>query len=105
LNERLETHMEISIYRVVQELFSNILRHAQAKNVTVQLNRIGNTLAITVEDDGVGFDVQNGMQSAGLGLKSILIRMEELKGSFTIDSSPGKGTISILEMPLNTEEV
>jgi signal transduction histidine kinase len=105
LNERLETHIEISIYRMVQELFSNILGHAQAKNVTVQLNRLENILTITVEDDGVGFNVEDKMQSGGMGLKSVSLRIEKLKGNFTIDSAPGKGTIAILELPLNTEEV
>ncbi len=105
LHERLETFVEISIYRMVQELFSNILKHAQAKNVTVQLNRLENALTITVEDDGVGFNVEDKMKGSGMGLKSVLLRIEKLKGNFTVDSNPGKGTIAILELPLNTEEV
>ena len=105
IHDRLDAHIEISIYRIVQELFSNILRHSQAKSVTIQLNMIAHMLTVTVEDDGIGFDISEHSKYRGLGLKSISLRTEKLNGNFTIDSTPGKGTIAILEIPVNTEEI
>jgi signal transduction histidine kinase len=105
LEERIDTQTEIGIYRVIQELFSNILKHSQAKHVTVQLNKIEGSLQITIEDDGVGFNYQEKIKSPGMGLKNISLRVEQLQGTFHIDSEPGRGSVSIVEIPLKTEEL
>jgi len=96
---RMEPSAEINIYRIVQELFSNSLRHAQAKNITVQINQFEETLNLTVEDDGNGFNMYEKKKS-GIGFQNIEARAEKLHAKFTIDSSPGKGTIAILDVPV-----
>jgi two-component system, NarL family, sensor kinase len=95
---RMEASTEISIYRIVQELFSNSLRHADAKNITVQVNQLEDSLNVTVEDDGTGFNSTE-KKITGIGFQNIQTRVEKLHSKFTIDSSPGKGTIAILDVP------
>jgi len=79
------------LYRIVQEGLTNCARHAQAKNIRVSLKDANGQLAVTVEDDGVGFD-QNGSVAYGLGLLGITERVRELCGKIAIQSEPGKGT-------------
>jgi signal transduction histidine kinase len=79
------------LYRIVQEGLTNCARHAQAKNIRVSLKDANGQLAVTVEDDGVGFD-QHGGVSYGLGLLGITERVRELCGKIAIQSEPGKGT-------------
>ena len=57
MDDRLDQSIETGVYRIVQELFSNILKHAKAQHIVVQLNHVEGSLNITVEDDGVGFNV------------------------------------------------
>lgn len=99
LNARLTPQVEIGVYRMVQEMVTNILKHAKAKNITVQVNRSEEAISITVEDDGVGFVVSK--KSTGLGLKNLKSRAMKLNGTYNVDSQPGRGTISIIEIPLN----
>ncbi|MBX7204004.1 MAG: sensor histidine kinase [Bacteroidia bacterium] len=99
MDERLDQTIELGVYRMVQELFSNILKHAKAHKVTVQLNHIEGSLNVTVEDDGVGFDVEEKRKSGGMGLHNLEKRAAQLNGIYTVDSRPGKGTISIIEIP------
>lgn len=79
------------LYRIVQEGLTNCARHAQAKNIKVSLKDANGQLAVTVEDDGVGFD-QHGGVSYGLGLLGITERVRELCGNIAVKSEPGKGT-------------
>lgn len=103
LTERIDNQTEIGIYRIIQELLSNILKHAQAKNIIVQLNKIDDTLQVTIEDDGVGYNYNEKMKSPGMGLKNILTRVEKLGGKFHVESEAHKGTFSFLEIPIRTE--
>ncbi len=80
-----------SLYRIVQEGLTNCARHAQAKNIRVSLKDAEGQLAVTVEDDGVGFD-QHGGVAYGLGLLGITERVRELCGNIVIHSEPGNGT-------------
>lgn len=79
------------LYRIVQEGLTNCARHAQAKNIRVHLQDENGHLAVTVEDDGIGFD-QHGGVAYGLGLLGMTERVRELCGKIAIQSSPGKGT-------------
>lgn len=101
LEERLESSSEIEIYRMVQEIVNNILKHAKATVITIQINKLDDALNITVEDDGVGFRVDEAMERGGLGLNNISMRAKKLSGTYHIDSQPGKGTISIIEIPIS----
>jgi signal transduction histidine kinase len=87
----LPDHHRTSLYRIVQEGLTNCARHAQAKNIRVSLKDADGQLAVTVEDDGVGFD-QHGGVAYGLGLLGITERARELCGDIRIHSEPGKGT-------------
>ena len=89
------------LYRIVQEGLTNCARHAQAKNIRVSLKDSDGQLAVTVEDDGVGFD-QDGGVSYGLGLLGITERVRELCGKIAILSEPGKGTRLEVMLPRET---
>jgi len=82
----------ITIYRIVQELIGNTLKHAAAKNAIVQITKTNGLLALTVEDDGNGFDTTLLEQSKGIGWTNIQHRVDFLKGKLDIRSAPGKGT-------------
>ena len=89
------------LYRIVQEGLTNCARHAHAKNIRVSLKDANGQLAVTVEDDGVGFD-QHGGVSYGLGLLGITERVRELCGNIAIHSEPGKGTRLEVVLPRET---
>ncbi|QHI36435.1 Oxygen sensor histidine kinase NreB [Kordia antarctica] len=99
LNNRLDNDVEITIYRIIQELISNILKYAKAKNITIQLVSRENQLNISVEDDGVGFDV-NDKKNRGMGLKNVATRVESLDGELHIDSMINKGTSISIDIPI-----
>ncbi len=90
----------VTIYRIVQELLNNTIKHANAKNVLVQLHQSAQEklLAVTVEDDGTGFDTEVLKQSAGMGWLNIRNRVEFLKGRIDLQSAPGKGTSIMIEI-------
>ncbi len=100
--ERLDQQTEIGIYRMIQELISNILKHAKASVITIQLNQMDTTVSVSVEDNGIGFNVAEKIKSGGLGLKNLEARAAKLNGSFYVDSQPGKGTLSVIEIPIQT---
>jgi signal transduction histidine kinase len=87
----------IAIYRIVQELMNNSLKHGAAQKVIVQVTKTGNHLAVTVEDDGKGFDTTILRQSRGIGWTNIQHRVEFLKGKVDVNSIPGKGTSVYIE--------
>lgn len=87
-----------AIYRIVQELVNNVIRHAQASRALVQLIREGDTLSITVEDDGNGFDRNILANSEGMGYLNLRNRVASLNGTIDIQTSPGNGTFVIIEI-------
>lgn len=88
----------VIIYRIVQELLNNTMKHAEAVNAWVQLNYSDTVLTIIVEDDGKGFDPLILQQSKGIGWGNIENRIQFLKGKFDVDSKPGKGTSVNIEI-------
>lgn len=98
LSQPLLQEVEIAVYRIVQEAISNVLRHAQAREVTIQLSLDAQHLNLIIEDDGVGFDPQH--SQPGLGLKNIASRVAHLQGNLHIDSRKGRGTTLIVDLPL-----
>ncbi|HSN60386.1 MAG TPA: histidine kinase, partial [Ferruginibacter sp.] len=85
----------LMIYRCFQELTNNILKHAKASQVNVQLNLHEEEIQLMVEDDGVGFAANN--DCAGIGLKNIESRVAIYNGVFIMDSMPGKGSTAIIK--------
>jgi len=90
----------VNIYRIIQELVNNSVKHAQAKNILVQLHQSEQEklLAVTVEDDGIGFDIEKLKQVKGMGWLNIQNRIEFLKGKIDLQSEPGKGTSIMIEI-------
>lgn len=101
MSGRLEQSVELSIYRIVQELINNVIKHAGAKEAFVQLHRQGNKLSITVEDDGKGF-TQAGKE--GIGLTNIASRVSYLEGTMDIRSDEGKGSSVFIALQLDKNE-
>lgn len=92
LDERMEQDTEITLYRIVQELLNNVIKHAEAKNVLIQLTREKDKFSLTVEDDGKGFDPETANTGNHSGLTNIKSRASLLDGSVDISTSPGQGT-------------
>lgn len=99
-NDILQTE-QIMIFRVIQELLSNAIRHADAGNILLQCSQNGNMFVITVEDDGKGFNPDAPGTKKGTGLSNIRNRVEFLKGKLDIHSVPGEGTIVNIEALVN----
>ena len=97
-NAVIEQTTAIAIYRVVQELINNTMKHAGAKTAIVQVSKTTEGIAITVEDDGKGFDPVILKGGKGIGWSNILGRVEYLKGKLDIRSEPGKGTSVHIEI-------
>lgn len=99
-NKRLSAGAEIVIYRVVQELVNNVLKHAQATELLVQVVQSAEQISITVEDNGRGFDTST--LPAGAGLQNVRSRVAYLNGQLEIKSSPQQGTFVHLDIPIDT---
>jgi two-component system, NarL family, sensor kinase len=90
----------ITVYRIVQELINNTMKHAAAKNAIVQLSKTGDIIAITVEDDGKGFDPVILQGARGIGWNNIQSRISYLRGKSDVQSAPGKGTSVHIEFTI-----
>ncbi|MEO2070413.1 MAG: sensor histidine kinase [Zunongwangia sp.] len=97
--ERLENSVEITIFRIVQELITNVIKHAEASEIIVHLTSFEDHINIMVEDNGKGFDPSIIKDNDGMGLASIIKRVEHLGGNVDIDSHSGSGTTVILNIP------
>ncbi|HVS94839.1 MAG TPA: response regulator [Puia sp.] len=95
----LEAEQKINVYRIIQEQLNNILKHAEASSVCIELNKYREQIRLRVEDDGRGFDPR--MRRFGVGISNIMSRAELYNGKVEIDSSPGKGCR--LEVILNSK--
>jgi signal transduction histidine kinase len=98
LDERLDSTVETILYRVIQEAVSNIIKHAKANHISLQLIRHDRELTVMIEDNGVGFD--RSAEFEGIGLKNITSRVEFLNGHVDFDTTPGQGTTVVIEVPL-----
>lgn len=93
----LTKNAELFIYRIIQELVQNVIKHAEADFTAIQLMQTGNILAITVEDNGKGFDSTTDIQN-GQGLQSIRTRVEHLNGYMSADAAPQLGATIHIEL-------
>ena len=93
---------ELALYRIVQELVNNAMKHAQASLATVELRQLPAGLVLTVMDDGTGFDYArtSADSKGGLGLKSLAARVSLLDAALHVDAAPGGGTHVRVEVPL-----
>ncbi|HYK19405.1 MAG TPA: PAS domain S-box protein, partial [Pyrinomonadaceae bacterium] len=102
LNGRLDSQLESTVYRIVQEALNNVMKHAQAQSVSVILEKRGSRLSVIVEDDGIGFDVEGLMKIPASNRRFGLLGMQErvmlVNGSFNIESTPGLGTTVLVHI-------
>lgn len=101
MDNRLEPQTETVLYRVIQEVINNIIKHARANHVGIQLIRHENEISVMIEDNGVGFDTKKINEFDGIGLKGIFSRIEFLNGTVHFDSVSGRGTTVIIEIPVS----
>lgn len=98
--KKIDETKKVTIYRLVQELISNIRKHANAKTILIQLLTHQNEISLIIEDDGVGFDYEKVIAKGGMGLNSINSRVEFLDGKIDWDSQTDKGTTVIINIPI-----
>ena len=100
LENRLENSLELMIFRIIQELIANTIKHAEATEMTIQITNHDHKINIVVEDNGKGFDVKEILKSSGMGINSIDKRVENLNGNVHIDSKINQGTSVIIDIPI-----
>ena len=98
IKERLPEKIEVTIYRIVQELINNIIKHSKATEVSVQLFNANNTVILIVEDNGVGFAKEKNKK--GIGLLNISSRLDIVNGNVNFEPSPKSGTLVTIKIPL-----
>lgn len=94
----IEQTTAITIYRIVQELLNNSIKHASATHAIIQVSKTDGLLTVTVEDDGKGFDTSVLSLSKGMGWANIQNRVEFLKGKLDVNSQKGKGVSVLIEL-------
>lgn len=97
---KLEQAASVTIYRIIQELLNNVIKHAAATKAVVQVNKEDNKLLITVEDDGKGFDTSLLKEAKGIGWTNIQNRLGYLKATLDVQSGEGKGTSVNIEITI-----
>ncbi len=96
---RLEPFLEVVIFRTLQELMGNVVKHAQANRIKVQLILDDNSIKMSVDDNGRGFTPEAAAESRGLGLNLIQERIGMLDGKVEIDSVIGQGSRITIQVP------
>lgn len=100
LEEKLPKTLSLMIFRIVQELFNNIIKHAKANHVLLQVIVHNKGLNLIIEDDGIGFNLMQAEAQKGLGIKNIESRIRFLEGKIEWDTQPGRGSMVLIHIPL-----
>ena len=98
--ERFPENLEVSLYRISQELINNIIKHSEAKAVSIQLLKTKSHLVLVVEDNGKGFTFDNKDNQNGVGLMNINSRAKAMHGEVNYELSPKQGTVATIRIPL-----
>jgi len=101
-NERLSENTEIMLYRIIQEMLNNTLKHAKASKIVFSIDRKSNEMQINYSDNGIGFNIDEVDTQKSLGLSGIRSRIDFLKGQMTIKSEPNKGTEYQFTFPISS---
>lgn len=99
LQERLDQNIETVLYRVIQETVNNVIKHAKANSLDIQLTKDDGGINVMIEDNGVGFDINQLEKFDGIGLKNIQTRVGYLKGTVEFSSAIGQGTLVAIYIP------
>ena len=102
LDSRYDELIEVNLFRIAQELLNNIQKHASCNKVFVSLIDHGKSLNLTVEDDGIGFNVEGA--SSGIGLSNVISRVSSMNGQIDIESAENSGTLVNIDVPKNAHE-
>lgn len=98
--DALHEEIQIEIFKIIQELLTNTIKHAKASKIDLQLNLVENILNILFEDNGIGFNLEN--YKPGIGILNLENRIIELNGTFIMDSKVKRGTIANIEIPISS---
>jgi signal transduction histidine kinase len=98
-SQRFEPDYELSVYRMVQEVLSNMLKHAAASRIGIDIHSDENALMISIRDNGKGFQLQQIKASKGIGWANLQARTDLLGGTMEVQSAPGEGTSVFFELP------
>lgn len=97
----LSPEKEVNLYRIVQEIIQNTIKHARATELTIRVNKNEGTLLLRTKDDGIGFNyIEKKQMAKGVGLLSLQSRAELLGGYLSVNTQPGSGTSFEIEIPL-----
>jgi len=102
--QRLESSIEVALFRIIQEAVNNVRKHAKARNATVKIEMLPEKVNINIKDDGIGFDLSKVMtdkERDGYGLIGIRERVQLLEGEFNISTAPGRGTSIGISVPVD----
>jgi signal transduction histidine kinase len=96
---RLPENREIMLYRIIQEMVNNSMKHSGASNIRLRISLVEGALDIIYADDGVGFDFTQKLAAQTIGLKNINSRIIFLGGTYEVDSKPGEGVKYTIQIP------
>lgn len=97
--DRLPLSAQTELYRIAQEALSNVVKHAHASHVAVQLDFGADCAVLEIRDDGDGIDLASAQQKHTMGLRSIAERAQKIHGALTVEGKPGQGTLVRVEVP------
>ena len=100
VHNNIDQNIQLMMYRIFQESINNVIKHAQATLLDISVMQVNGVLHATIEDNGVGFSPEKLSDAKGIGLENIKTRLRFLKGEMDIDSSPGKGTLLAIHVPV-----
>jgi len=101
----LSQEQSINLYRIIQEIIHNTIRHAGATELIIELRKLTNRFVLSVRDNGIGFNFENKSKEAtGLGLRNLLSRIEIIGGQMFFESNKNRGTSYIFEFPIFRDE-
>ncbi len=107
VEDKIPPETQITLFRIFQEVSTNIARHARAENVFITIRNDARTYSMNIEDDGIGFDTgtvfENTLTGRGLGILGMKERAAQVNGTLTVCSEPEQGTIVMCSVPLATE--
>ena len=93
IGREIDESVEIALYRIIQEVLNNIIKHSNAKNASINMIKQGNNISLVIKDDGIGIDLEKMNQSDGIGWKNISSRVAMMNGEMNIKGIPGEGSV------------
>jgi len=107
VEDQLPPELQVTLFRIFQEVTANVARHARARNVSITMKNDEKVFSMSIEDDGAGFDTEtvfeNTLTGRGLGILGMKERAAQVNGTLTVHSKPNQGTTVLCTVPLTTE--